>query len=202
MKKIIAIAVSLVALFAILLFYENYSSEPTENNAKAQAKTKTHESKLEILDAKADGFDNLEELENGSPIIVSGIKEKDIKTEIFRSEINGNVNAGYTLSDFKIESVHKNDVKDNKIKVDGNITILESAFKDKETNKIYSVNGYKNMNDKEKYLLFLQPEDDGSYATRAVNYGKVPLETTDLELYSDSESNNLDKIFNEAKQKY
>ncbi|NBJ70892.1 MULTISPECIES: hypothetical protein [Clostridia] len=198
MKKIITIAVSLIALVAILLFY----SEPTKNNAKTQDKTNTAENKFEILNAKADGFDNLEELENGSLIIVSGIKEKDIKTEIFRSEINGNVNAGYTLSDFKIESVHKNDVKDSKIKVDSNITILESAFKDKETNKIYSVNGYKNMNNKGKYLLFLQPENDGSYATRGVTYGKVPLETTDLELYSDSESNNLDKIFNKAKQKY
>lgn len=198
MKKVMAVIVSLVAVFSILVFYKNYSTESIKNNIE----TKTDENNIEIIDAKSDGFDNLKELENGSPIIVSGVKEKDIKIEIFRSEINGEINAGYTLSDFKIKTVYKNNVKDSNIKPGGNITILESAFKDKKTNKVYSVNGYKNMNDNEKYLLFLQPEEDGSYATRAVHYGKVPLETIELELYSDSKSNTLNKIFDEAKEKY
>ncbi len=61
------------------------------------------------------------------------------------------------------------------------------------------------MNDQERYLLFLLPEEDGSFVIRAVNYGKVPLDTNNLELYNvneEADSDTLNKIYNEARQKY
>ncbi|MHA7098891.1 hypothetical protein [Priestia aryabhattai] len=213
MKKIIIIlsTVSVMAIAAFIVFVkvDNAASKKTTVNETAHTEKAVKENKDILFEGKTDAFQNLEQLENESVIIVRGEKINEEKTYVSRSEIDGAVNAGYTNSNFKINKVIKNEENDNKI-IDGStIPVFESAFYDEETDATYRINGYENMKEAKQYLLFLLPEQDGMYATRAVTYGKVPLDTDDLEIQTDSigeedqsQIQTLEDIFKEARQKY
>lgn len=167
-------------------------------------------SKEITFDAKTDSFNNLEELENNSPIIVRGIKTDEKETEIYRSEVDGEVNGGFTLSGFKVNNVYKNSQQDTNILVGKEIQITENAYYDKQTNTAYNINGYTNMVKEKEYLLFLIPVDDGKYATRAVTFGKVPLYTQKTTINKSSTLSEdhvqndgvIESIFKDAREKY
>lgn len=212
MKKAIIIlsTVSVIAFAGVIVFAKGDNvSQKTAVNERAHAEKKIKENNDVIFEGKTDAFENLEQLENESVIIVRGEKISEEETFVSRSEIDDEVNGGYTNSNFKINKVIKNGENDNKI-TDGNtISIFESAFYDEKTDKTYRINGYENMKEAKQYLLFLLPEQDGMYATRAVTYGKVPLDTDDLEIKTDSigeedqsQIQTLETIFNEVRQKY
>ncbi|APH06828.1 hypothetical protein [Bacillus weihaiensis] len=64
------------------------------------------------------------------------------------------------------------------------------------------------MKDGQEYLLFLTPEQDGLFGTRGVTFGKVPLNTEELEVSEDqiesshTHTEKLRTIFNEGRKKY
>ncbi|MDH2363875.1 hypothetical protein [Priestia megaterium] len=213
MKKAIIIlsTVSIMAIagFIVFLKADNVVSEKTNANETAHTEKAVKENKDVLFEGKTDAFQNLEQLENESVIIVRGEKINEEKAYVSRSEIDGAVNGGYTNSNFKINKVIKNEENDNKITAGSTIPVFESAFYDEKTDKTYRINGYENMKEAKQYLLFLLPEQDGMYATRAVTYGKVPLDTDDLEVQTDSigeedqsQIQTLESIFKEARQKY
>lgn len=180
------------------------------NSVKMETTVQEFENSRVDIEGKTDGFNSLEELENGSPIIIKGIKVEENGVEIFKSKIDGEIAGGYTKSNFKVTKVFKNSVDNQNIKVNGDIMILESNFYDAETKTTYSVNGYENMINGKEYLLFLTNETDGLFATRGVTFGKVPLGTDKLEIYKNRDSISshshdtsvLDTIFKEARKNY
>ena len=70
--------------------------------------------------------------------------ERIIRTEVYTSKVNGSVNGGYTVGDFKITEVIKNEVDNVKINLENPIPVAELNFESEGT--IYSVNGYEKMN--------------------------------------------------------
>lgn len=194
MKKKIVVGISaliicVVAVFLVANPLTKNKSVDTATNASSVKKNKDV-----VFEGKTDSYNSLGELQDKSPIIVKGIKNKEKKTEIFRSSIDNSVVDGYTESDFKITEVHKNLENDVNIKSGNNISISEGAFYDQETDTTYRTNGYKNMIDGKEYLLFLIPTEDGLYAPRSVTYGKVPLDTDDPEVYLDSEEQSKSEV--------
>lgn len=200
MKKNILIS-TLLLVMGIVVFL---SFNPT----KIETALKEVENNRVDFEGKTDSFDSLKELEDGSPIIVKGIKVEEKGTDIYRSKIDGEIAGGYTKSDFKVTEVYKNTDNNSKIKINNTITISESAFYDDETKTTYSINGYENMIKGEEYLLFLTNETEGLFSPRGVIFGKVPLNTDELEVYEDEDSlgsystDVLDGIFTEARTNY
>ncbi|MFD1927386.1 hypothetical protein ACFSFY_04820 [Sporosarcina siberiensis] len=194
MKKInVAIILILMVSAMVILVLGNPSDDSSPKNV--------------VFDGKTDGFDSLKELENGTSIIIRGTKLEEKRTEISRSEIDDEVNGGYTESIFKIDKVYKNSESNEIVKSSENISISELAYYDKKTNTTYHVNGYEKMTVGGEYLLFLIPVDNGMFSTRGVTFGKIPLKSDETEVNKDSKvlSNNsdlLNNIFKEAKAKY
>jgi hypothetical protein len=104
---------------------------------------------------------------------------------------------------FKITKVFKNEINNGNIFNNGKISVFESTFTDPAEKKTYSINGYEKMRNGKEYLLFLIPlENDNQFSTRGVTYGKIPLDTKELEVFDDTQKQVLSTIFSEAREKY
>ncbi|WP_246943294.1 hypothetical protein [Bacillus pinisoli] len=122
-------------------------------------------------------YNSLDELEKESPLIVIG-KKIDGKS-IFDRDEEGIPNYYFTLSDFEVKSVIKNDTERV---IDKKITILETAAYEENHDQLLSVNGYLPMEDNKKYILFLELNESengpsvGSYNIKGVVFGKFAFE--------------------------
>ncbi|WDV46959.1 hypothetical protein PV797_04475 [Clostridiaceae bacterium M8S5] len=194
MKKNILLGVlGLVILFSFVCFYQN----PFEKNDKSKAE-------IVSFDGKTNGADSLTELEQKVPIIIRGVKIDEVDVEREYSKIDGMFLGGHTKSSFKITDVYKNKLNNPKIKADNNILIYEYAMYDNKTNKIYTINDYKNMKKNNEYLLFLK-EYDGIFATYGITLGKVSLDekgSKDMSLKSLEHDSIEKEIADEARKKY
>ncbi|PET68744.1 hypothetical protein CN514_09660 [Bacillus sp. AFS001701] len=198
MKKIIILATSVLTLsFGGLYIADTFKA----TSAKSLAKSST---KIISDHGKTDSFESLSELENASPIIVRGKKIGKLQTQVRKSTVDPSLVSGWTESEFLIKEVIKNDSSNERVKVNKKITVGEMAFE--YEGAIHTVNGYQEMKNGEDYLLFLV-DQEGIFATRGVSYGKIPLNNTNLEIYSDgvtedSHQPELAPIFKEAREKY
>jgi hypothetical protein len=93
MRKIILASVMALSVGGLIIAYNVDTSKA--NSAETTYVVKNSESnspaKIVIAHGKTDGFNSLSELENGTPIIVRGIKTGKLKTQIYRSEVNNKV---------------------------------------------------------------------------------------------------------------
>jgi hypothetical protein len=190
-----------LTIFIALFLIGGLILERTINNTDTTSGSTTQ---VVSADGKTDGFASLSELEQGSPIIVRGTKTGKLKTNLYKSKVRNNIIGGYTETEFTISEVFKNQENNKKIAVNKKIIVGERAVADE--GKIYTVNGYKEMEKGKEYLLFLV-EEEGIFAPRAVTFGKIPLATTELEIYEDSIKEKEKKelfttIFNDARKKY
>ncbi|MBB3905939.1 hypothetical protein [Anoxybacteroides rupiense] len=195
MKKMI-IASTAVLTLSIASHY--IAEDPHSSSSKPIEK------KIISDHAKTDSFESLNGLEQKSPIIVIGKKVGKLSTQVRKSKVNPDLVSGWTESEFLIKKVIKNEENNEKIKVNSKITIGEMSFE--YNGVIHTVNGYEEMKNGKDYLLFLV-EQDGLFATRGVTFGKIPLDNTDLEIYSeggleDSHLSEISSIFKEARKKY
>ncbi len=167
----------------------------------------TAKKEVVVIEAKTVGFASFEELDAASPIIVIGEKIEEVGTEMYRSKLSGKVFAGHTKSEFLIQKILKNEFNP-KIVESKTIQILESSVFNPEDNKIYSINGYENMKNGDKYLLFLDNEENGLFVTRGITFGKVPLSNNGIEIHSitkeeeESKQRLFGEIFKQAREKY
>ncbi|TQR30553.1 hypothetical protein C7Y47_15605 [Lysinibacillus sphaericus] len=200
-KKVFVVATGFTVLFSGFLISQFSKEDASES--KIVSESSPTSTKLKRIDGegKTDGFSDLDELVKKSPIIVKGTKEEDVRIEVFRSKIDESVIGGYTVADFKITEVIKNEVTNSKINLEQSILIAELNFESEGT--IYSFNGYEKMNKGNEYLLFLTDEQDEVFATSGVTIGKVPLDSNELEIFeenrADSELDLIEGIFNEAR---
>ncbi|QPC45606.1 hypothetical protein [Mangrovibacillus cuniculi] len=156
-------------------------------------------------------YEDFKEIELDSKLVVIG---KKIGSEpVFIKDDSGETAIYYTLSDFSVEKVLKNETG-NEVKKKSEITIMENAAID-EVNKIsYSVEGYKLMKDNKRYILFLTPNrtEEGVYNAVGVVHGKYAFEKNksardeqfdkDTENYEDELKNVNKKVYSEIEEKY
>jgi len=161
------------------------------------------------INAKTDVYDTLDELEGASKIIVIGKKLDETDVRIHYSQIDSSVVlAGCTVSDFMITKVIKNENANTKVANEKIISVAENSFYSNNTNKLYTIDGYKNMENGKEYILFIKDEIDGLFVIRGVNIGKVDVNKTlvesnySMKSYSTYEINKMDKIQDAAKDKY
>lgn len=204
MKKSVFITTGLLVLLSGGYFVSEEFSKDTVVKSNVVSASPQSELQKVYIEAKTDYFGNLDELTEKSPIIVKGFKESEVRTEVFKSKINESVIGGYTVADFKITEVIKNEATNSKINLDQSIPIAELNFE--AEGAVYSTNGYEKMNEGNEYLLFLTDEQDGVFATRGVTVGKIPLDSNETEIFDnyllDSEIESIKDIFNEARIEY
>ncbi|MBC2132118.1 hypothetical protein [Listeria innocua] len=128
-----------------------------------------------VAEAKIDGYESGDELENASNVIVTGQLEKRGKSIIERASDDAVIGL-YRMSTFKIAQVLKNETDDNLAK-EMIIPIFENEGYDAKTNTRYHIAGYTKMDKEEKYLLLLQKDsEDDYYVPTAVIFGKINLD--------------------------
>ncbi len=200
MKKVIltSLSVAVISLGGVAAF-DHFKESDQKTVAQQKTVSKEHKvtPKVVNFEAKADGFNSFEELEAASAIVVKGTKVKELSTEVDKSSVDDSIIGGYTVTDFKVTEVIKNRDSNSKIVVGESISVGELAFENKDS--IYTVNGYEAMKDGDDYLLFLE-EEQGLFAPKGVVFGKVPLETEDLEIYTTEDmyqDENLDENLDE-----
>lgn len=160
------------------------------------------------IDAKTISFEDLQEMEDFSDIIVKGIRTEQEEPVIIKE--NGIFISGYTFSEFQISEIYKDNTE--ALKTDSIIIILENEIYDEEENIVYHIAGYNMMEEGKEYLLFLKKAAvNGSdyYVAAGVNYGTVSLEEDKRMIVRTAENGNIitdfreyEKIWQEAKNKY
>lgn len=160
------------------------------------------------IDAKTNSFDNLQEMEDYSDVIVKGIRTG--KEEPIITKVKGVFASGYTFSEFQISEIQKDNTQN--LEIGSIITILENEVYDEEENVVYHIDGYNMMEEGKEYLLFLKKNTINGpeyYVSAGVNYGTVSLEEDDRMIARSMENGNkitdfseYEKIWEEAKNKY
>ncbi|EKF1862524.1 hypothetical protein OYI72_000994 [Listeria innocua] len=129
-----------------------------------------------VAEAKIDGYESGDELENASNVIVTGQLEKRGESIIERASDDAVIGV-YRMSTFKIAQVLKNETDDNLGK-EMIIPIFENEGYDAKTNTTYHIAGYTKMDKEEKYLFLLQKDsEDDYYVPTAVIFGKINLDS-------------------------
>ncbi|HFL1038511.1 TPA: hypothetical protein ACGYO6_003070, partial [Listeria monocytogenes] len=127
-----------------------------------------------VAEAKIDGYESGDELENASTVIVTGQLEKRGDSIIERASDDAVIGV-YRMSTFKIAQVLKNETDDNLAK-EMTISVYENEGYDAKANTTYHIAGYTKMEKEEKYLLLLQKDsEDDYYVPTAVIFGKINL---------------------------
>lgn len=133
---------------------------------------------------KSLGFTTLNQLEHKVPIIIKGTKVAEIGQQLTLENEAESKGFGYTESNFKIKQIYKNKMNLQEIRVGTTVKIGELEY---ESNKqLYTTNGYQKMHIGEDYLLLLIPYNDLLLPFEIV-YGKIPLHTKALEIYTDEQ---------------
>ena len=199
MKKILLVTALIISLLLV--------SCSASKEEKKETDTPDSPSHLGV-EAKTDGFETLEEMEENCDIIIKGIREN---TENIVVEKEGqSILSAYTFSSVRIAEIYKDE--SSSIKKGESITVLENEAYDSETNIIYHIAGYNMMVEKNEYLLFLRRcELEGKvyYVASGVNFGTVSLQddgrTKEYNTsagYPAMECEAYKTIWNLAKEKY
>ena len=148
------------------------------NNEKNTANSKEPENVF--VSAKTDLYESIEELENASDLIVIGTKVKELESNV----------------------VYDENEESNK-----EITIFENQAYDKKYNQILHIEGYTNMLEGNKYILYLELAEEGYYIPLALTAGKVPLTNseingTKLKMKNARDDEIVEKLHKEIQRKY
>lgn len=193
MKKT-KILLSVLALIILLSLFG------CNNNEKNTANSKEPENVF--VSAKTDLYESIEELENASDLIVIGTKVKELESNVVYDE-NEVYQIAYTYSSFQIDEIVSNKVKES----NKEITIFENQAYDKKYNQILHIEGYTNMLEGNKYILYLELAEEGYYIPLALTAGKVPLTNseingTKLKMKNARDDEIVEKLHKEIQRKY
>lgn len=176
-KKIIIISGIAVAVSIIgtgIYFLQN-KSDNNKNNNSIEITSQVKKGTDVGVCAKTDSYQSVEELEADADLIVRGVKVKQNDPVI--TYYDEEPTSGYTLSDFCVKEVLKDEGKN--IQENDTISILENEFTDENMNITYHVAGYSMMDEQNEYMLYLTAntfENGVAYYTPlAVNYGITSL---------------------------
>ena len=153
------------------------------------------------VDAKIDLYESVEELENDAACIVIGKKTEEVDS-VCKYDCDGSWIGGYTLSDFEISEVLKDD--SGKLTEGSHITVLENQVFDEKTNRIYHIADYTAMNTSDEYVLFLSHNKflDGRkyYTPLAAVFGITSLgDDYTMKSYGLSGNDDVSNLYNSDK---
>lgn len=182
MKKIASLILLGLALVLDLIIGIRLAehSQPQHSEVKKEEQDRDHGLKRVNRDASYIGFNSIEDLDAHADLIVVGtpvlpFEEREHKVTYYE---DGVVQDFYTVTDFKVDKV----IKDSKQAVkNGIIQYFEPisiVTQEKGPKVIYSIADYQEVQQGEKYLVFLRENDKGHYATINMNNGKFALEET------------------------
>lgn len=204
MKKKIGICLTLLCVLAIgvggyFLSKNRAVDGDTTNIANNNAVSEeAGERRHEFIDAKTDGYNSLEEMEDASECIVRVKKESE---EVIDPSQSGE--SGRTMSQVKIQEVFHNALGDA-IQKDQVIAIWENEFPDGDI--ICHLAGYEKMEVGKEYILFLRKSTTHDcFLTLGLTYGKVPIEAEESEFMkqnADRIDPTIKTIAAEARKKY
>lgn len=161
-----------------------------------------------VIDAKVDGYDSLEEIEDKVSIIVKAKKVSE-NPSMIRKNGEENIRFTGTIGNVEILEIYKN-TSGKDLKISDEIPILENEAYNKAKNVVYHVAGYRKMEQDKEYMLFLDySEDDGWYVPCSAIWGKYPLDANEMLLFQEKttranyeEKGLLDGIQKEVLGKY
>mgnify|MGYP003367138620 CR=1 FL=1 len=162
-------ATTLLNLFTIisLLLLSGCSFDQSIEKDPSPVSQQTIE--LATSHAKFESYENIEELENTADVIVKVKFTGD--REIQNFEQNGVIIDSAAKSIVKVNKVYKGNVQKN-----STILVYEPGFLENDTYQ--NVEGYKNMNEKGNYILFLRENPDNTFVSLGVYQGKYDLNIT------------------------
>ena len=160
------------------------------------------------VEAKTVHFEQLEEMEEHSELIIKGERLDD--EEALITTVNGKMVSGFTFSKVKITEIYGD--KTGEYKVGDEITVLENEVYDEANNTVYHIGGYNMMVAGDEYLLFLhyaQTDEMEYFVSSGVNCGTISLETDERQRVYTTEGgdsvvdySNFQKLWDEALEKY
>ncbi|EDK4069797.1 hypothetical protein GGC09_14015, partial [Listeria monocytogenes] len=183
MKRKIIMVIGLVSL-SILTACSNSESvkeKPKEEQTATQSESETVKANNGVISSHGKYLELAEDadtLEKDAPIIVKATKKSEKETVTKETKENVFPTDFYTMSDVQINSIEKDTT--GKLKENMTIKVLEYSVENVTVDgKEYdlTIDGYKNMENGEEYILFLEKNPDGdNYILSNAVISKFPVE--------------------------
>ncbi|EPT8862034.1 TPA: hypothetical protein RCH02_002847 [Listeria innocua] len=192
MKKSIIVIIGLVSIVGLM------GCTNDKNTNEKQIEKVEQTSSIVSCDGKyLDIAENIEELEESSPIIVNVTKRSEEKSIIKESKNSNVPTEFYTMSEVVINNIEKDETKT--LEENKTIKVLEDSVENvKIDGQEYdlTIDGYKNMKEDEEYTLFIRKSTSGdNYVLTNAMLSKYPVaELDESELFLENEENKDEAI--------
>ncbi|HDA9566611.1 TPA: hypothetical protein O5567_001286 [Listeria innocua] len=192
MKKSIIVIIGLVSIVGLM------GCTNDKNTNEKQIEKVEQTSSIVSCDGKyLDIAENIEELEESSPIIVNVTKRSEEKSIIKESKNSNVPTEFYTMSEVVINNIEKDETKT--LEENKTIKVLEDSVENvKIDGQEYdlTIDGYKNMKEDEEYTLFIRKSTSGdNYVLTNAMLSKYPVaELDESELFLENEDNKEEAI--------
>ncbi|ELY0463152.1 hypothetical protein SLM20_002449 [Listeria innocua] len=197
MKKSIIVIIGLVIIVGLMGCTNDKNINEKQIVGKEIEKVEQKSSIVSYNGKYLDLAENIEELEESSPIIVTVTKRSE-KKSITKESKNSNVPTEfYTMSEVVINNIEKDETKT--LKENKMIKVLEDSVENvKIDGQEYdlTIDGYKNMKEDEEYTLFIRKSTSGdNYVLTNAMLSKYPVaELSESELFLENEENKEEAI--------
>ncbi|EDO1224008.1 hypothetical protein K2V03_002281 [Listeria innocua] len=197
MKKSIIVIIGLVSIVGLMGCTNDKNTNEKQIVGKEIEKVEQKSSIVSYNGKYLDLAENIEELEESSPIIVTVTKRSE-KKSITKESKNSNVPTEfYTMSEVVINNIEKDETKT--LKENKTIKVLEDSVENvKIDGQEYdlTIDGYKNMKEDEEYTLFIRKSTSGdNYVLTNAMLSKYPVaELSESELFLENEENKEEAI--------
>ncbi|ECR3486759.1 TPA: hypothetical protein P0372_000449 [Listeria innocua] len=197
MKKSIIVIIGLVSIVGLMGCTNDKNTNEKQIVGKEIEKVEQKSSIVSYNGKYLDLAENIEELEESSPIIVTVTKRSE-KKSITKESKNSNVPTEfYTMSEVVINNIEKDETKT--LEENKTIKVLEDSVENvKIDGQEYdlTIDGYKNMKEDEEYTLFIRKSTSGdNYVLTNAMLSKYPVaELSESELFLENEENKEEAI--------
>ncbi|MBC2140646.1 hypothetical protein [Listeria innocua] len=197
MKKSIIVIIGLVIIVGLMGCTNDKNINEKQIVGKEIEKVEQKSSIVSYNGKYLDLAENIEELEESSPIIVNVTKRSE-KKSITKESKNSNVPTEfYTMSEVVINNIEKDETKT--LEENKTIKVLEDSVENvKIDGQEYdlTIDGYKNMKEDEEYTLFIRKSTSGdNYVLTNAMLSKYPVaELSESELFLENEENKEEAI--------
>ncbi|EHF3620277.1 hypothetical protein [Listeria innocua] len=197
MKKSIIVIIGLVSIVGLMGCTNDKNINEKQIVGKEIEKVEQKSSIVSYNGKYLDLAENIEELEESSPIIVTVTKRSE-KKSITKESKNSNVPTEfYTMSEVVINNIEKDETKT--LEENKTIKVLEDSVENvKIDGQEYdlTIDGYKNMKEDEEYTLFIRKSTSGdNYVLTNAMLSKYPVaELSESELFLENEENKEEAI--------
>ncbi|MBC2111689.1 hypothetical protein HCA82_11525 [Listeria innocua] len=197
MKKSIIVIIGLVIIVGLMGCTNDKNINEKQIVGKEIEKVEQKSSIVSYNGKYLDLAENIEELEESSPIIVNVTKRSEKKSITKESKDSNVPTEFYTMSEVVINNIEKDETKT--LKENKTIKVLEDSVENvKIDGQEYdlTIDGYKNMKEDEEYTLFIRKSTSGdNYVLTNAMLSKYPVaELSESELFLENEENKEEAI--------